>query len=527
MKYSAYILFLIIMLSVFGCTDNWDEHYNSPPETINTNVWEAVKAKSELSSFVALMEKYRFDTLFLTDDTYTLFVPDNSAIARLQQSQVSDTTILKYHISRHFVQPVDIQGKRKLQTLAEKYSTFDRVDGQPTYDGIALTFESPLYVNGKFFIMSEVALPRLNLYEYIARNNVYLKAYIDSKDSTILDREKSKPIGFNKQGETIYDTVAIKYNSFEEGPTQYFPVSQEFRKWTATIAFPRQANYENALTVMAQKLGGSFKDYKDIPVKWQQDILIPHLVKHGIFLNMLEPNEFKTMGDLNYKKRFNMMNIRGDSIVVNYKPVDPYLNSNGIFYDYANFVIPDSLFSGSDKFEGEWLARTVGVNKYAFRKNVTLISTKTFDVLKSYIANNDSISNDSILTVNFDKGYVNKYTLSFKARNMFPGKYRMVVYTHMDIGGIYDIYVNDHLVTSFDYTAYTASRGLIKSVTGITFVPTGRYNKFDCYLQDVVTHEDVITDYGQPTVRFDYKGPGRAPYNGLVIDVIKFLPVAH
>lgn len=525
MKYIANILFAAILLFVFGCTDTWDEHYNTQPETINTNVWDAVKAKSELSSFVALMEKYQYDTLFLTDDTYTIFAPDNSAIAKLQESQISDTTILNYHISRHYIQPVDIQGKRKLQTLAEKYSTFDRVEGKPTYDGIALTYESPLYLNGKFFIMGEVALPKLNLYEYIARNNTYLKDYIDSKDSIILDREKSRPIGFNEKGETVYDTVAIKVNMFEYA---FFPVSKEYRKWTSTIAFPRQTNYENGLTVMAQKLGGTYNDYTDIPYKWQKDILIPYLLKHGVFLNMLEPDEFKTIADLSYKKKFNMVNIQGDSIVCNYKPVDPYLNSNGIFYDYANFVIPDSLFSGSDKFEGEWLARMVGINRYAFRNNVTVSSTKTFDVTKSFIANNDSISNDTIMTVNFDKGYTGKYSLQFKARNMFPRKYRAVVYTHMDIGGIYDIYVNDVLVKTFNYYDYVRSRGLIKSVTGITFIPTGRYNKFDFIIENPTTHENIITEYGQPTIRFEYKGPGTGiPNNGLVIDVIKFLPVAN
>lgn len=530
MKYITKILFAAILLAFVGCSDKWDEHYNTQPETINTNVWDAVKAKSELSSFVALMEKYKYDTLFLTDDTYTIFAPDNSAIAKLQQSQISDTTILNYHISRHFIQPVDIQGKRKLQTLAEKYSTFERVGGEPRYDGIAMIFESPLYLNGKFFIMGEVAIPKLNLYEYIARNNTYLKAYIDSKDSLILDRDKSRPIGFNEAGQTIYDTVAVKYNSFKDpGPTQFFPVSSEYRKWAATFAFPRQATYENGLTVMAQKLGGTFTDYKSIPEKWQQDILIPHLLKHGVFLNMLEPNEFGTIEDLSYKKDFNMVNIQGDSIVVNYKPVEPYLNSNGIFYDYEKFEIPDSLFSGTEKFEGEWLAYLTGVNKYAFKKNVTVVSPgKTFDVVKSFIPGNDSISNDTILSVNFDKGYTGKYSLQFKARNMFPGRYRAVVYTHMDIGGIYDIYINDVLVTTFNYYNYVRSRGMIKSVTGITFVPTGRYNKFDFWVEHPVSKDPIITDYGQPTIRFEYKGPGTGiPNNGLVIDVIKFHPIAN
>jgi len=474
MKYIAKILIISLVISAFGCADNWDDHYNTQPETINTNVWDAIQSKSELSSFVELMKKYQYDTLFLTDDTYTIFAPDNDAISKLVQSQVSDTTILNYHISRHFIQPVDIQGKRKLQTLAEKYSTFELIDGMPAYDGIKMNYESPLYLNGKFFIMGEVAIPKLNLYEYISRNNTYLKKYIDTKDSTILDRERSRPIGFNEAGETIYDTVAIKVNLFEMA---YFPVSQEYRKWTSTIVFPKQENYEHALTQMAEKLGGDFTNYEKIPEKWQQDILIPYLLKHGVFLNMLEPDEFKTIADLHFKKKYNMVNIQGDSIVVNYKPTNPYLSSNGIFYDYETFVIPDSLFSGSDKFEGEWLARTVGVDRYAFRSSVSLTSDKSFPVVNSLIANNDSISNDSIMTVNFDKGYTGKYILQFKARNLFPRKYRMVVYTHMDIGGIYNIYINDHPVKTFDYYEYVLNRGLIPSLTGNKFTPSGTKKK--------------------------------------------------
>ena len=93
----------------------------------------------------------------------------------------------------------------------------------------------------------------------------------------------------------------------------------------------------------------------------------------------------------------------------------------------------------------------------------------------------------------------------------------MVISTHMDIGGIYDIYVNDQLVKTFDYYDFVRYKGLIKSVTGKTFVPTGRYGKFDCWVEN-------ITEYGRPNIRFDYKGPGSAPNNGLVIDAIEFIP---
>lgn len=512
MKSKIGIIIIAFVLSLVGCTDIWDEHYNKQPETINMNVWDAIKSKSELSRFVELMVKYKYDTLFLTNDTYTIFAPDNAAIEKLMLTKDIGTTILNYHISRHYVKPVDITGKRKLQTLAEKYSTFENIGGHPTIDGIVLKEESPLYINGKFFVLGEVASPKLNIYEYFTENMLYMKSYIDKEDSIILDKEKSRPIGFDENGNTVYDSVSIKVNLFE---LMYFPVSEEYRNWTATFALPRKTTYENGLTVMAQKLGGTFNDYTDIPVEWQEDVLIPHLIKHGTFLNMLEPNEFKGINVLTKKKKYNMVNINGDSIVCNYVPTDKYLASNGVLYDYQKFEIPDSLFSGTEKYEGEWLAYQTGINKYAWRKSVTPNSTTFFDVQKTLVKG--QASNDSILIVNFSKGYTGTYSIQFNARNLFPRKYRMVVSTHMDIGGIYEIYVNNVLVKTFDYYDFVVSRGLLKSVTGSTFVPKGRYNKFDFWVEN-------ITDYGRPSIRFEYKGPGRAPGNGLALDLIEFIP---
>jgi hypothetical protein len=514
-----------VAIQFVGCTNkNWDDHYLTPPPTINTNVWDAIKSNSELSGFVTLMEKYNYDSLFMTDNTYTLFIPDNSAIAKMAPSQVSDTTILNYLISRHYIQPMDIKGKRKLQTLAKKFSTFESGNGQPTYDGIPLAFESPLYVNGKYFIMGEVALPKLNLYEYFAVNTPYLKAYIDSKDSITVDQAKSTPIGFNDKGQTVYDTVAIKYNSFE---TKVFPVSTEWRNYTSTFVFPRKANYENGLTAMAQKLGGRFIDYKDIPIKWQNQILIPYLIKQGTFLNMLDVNEFRDKSVLTYKKKYTMMNISGDSIIVDYKPSDPYLCSNGLFYEYANFVVPEKLYSDTIKMQGEALVRPQGV-KFVFKDIKDSIIVKNpggFSPNREYIK---GASNDSIMVVNFTKGYKGIFDVDFQSTNLFPRKYRLEVLTKMDIGGIYDIYVNGVLlkrtptsVNSFDYAEFTKVRGgLIKSVTGATLVPRGQFNKFDFYV-------DNIIDYGKPKVRFEYKGPGTVANNGLVIDALYFIPVAN
>ena len=137
--------------------------------------------------------------------------------------------------------------------------------------------------------MNKVALPKPNLYEYISATNPVLKRYIDSQDSIIVDKELSRPIGFDEYGNTIYDTVAIIYNEFEE---EFFPVKEEFRYQTATIVFPKEENYNDALTNMAISMNCGYNDYNDVPMEWQDEILIPYLLEHGIFENMVEQEEF-------------------------------------------------------------------------------------------------------------------------------------------------------------------------------------------------------------------------------------------
>ena len=209
------ILFIAFIFTVIGCTKTWDDHYNKQPETIKTSVWDAIQGRSELSRFVELMKKYNYDTLFVSNNTFTIFAPDNTAMEKIMQTQTLGTTNLNYLISRFFIQPVDIQGKRKLQTLEEKFATFENIGGKPTFDGVPLNYESPLYINGKFFTMSEMPLPKMNLYEYFKVNSPILRGYIDKQDSIILDKVKSRPIGFDANGNTVYDTVSITENLFE------------------------------------------------------------------------------------------------------------------------------------------------------------------------------------------------------------------------------------------------------------------------------------------------------------------------
>ena len=502
------LLGILIILILSGCEKYWDEYYNAHPGTVNQNVWDAVQKESDLSTFVQYMKEFQYDTLFLTDDVYTLFVPDNEAFAEFLQTGNVTRALLDYQISLHFIQSGNVQGKRKIQTLAEKFALFESYNNTSFLDGVSLNYESPLYLNGKYFRMNQVVLPKPNIYEYFAENNPVFKGYVDSKDSIILDKEKSRPIGFDEHGNTIYDTVSDIYNEFEE---EFFPVREEFRYKTATVVFPKKDDYNHALTIMAQAMKTPHQDYTDIPVDWQYDILIPYLMEHGVFENMLEEEEFMKTSPNDTVK---LKNILGDSVVIDYQPVEKAICSNGYAYNYANFRIPDTLFTVSTRFEGEWLLKETGINKFAWYEEVKVIWDYPYAPFQEYIS---TASNDSIARVIFTTGYTGKYSVEFNVDNLLPRKYLMVVRTHIDVGGLYEIYVNDQLVKTFDYYSYVLTRGVYVGVTGKRYAPEGAYSYFDCWIEN-------LSEYGRARIRFEYKGPSRVRINGLVIDYLDFIP---
>lgn len=521
MKYKTGILAIPLIILLTGCEKYWDEHYDTQLETVNINMWEALQKESNLTSFVQYMKEFKYDTLFLKDDGYTLFIPDNEAFTQFLDTGQVTSPILNYLISVHVIQSGSIQGKKKIQTMGEKFALFEKLNNASLLDGILLNFESPLYLNGKYFIMDGVALPKPNLYEYFAANNPILKDYIDSQDSIILDREKSVPIGFDEYGNTIYDTVSTIYNEFEE---EFFPVREESRNQTATIVFPLEDDYNAALTEMALSLGGSFQDYTDIPLGWQNEVLIPYLLEYGVFANMLEDHEFVKRHPEDPEDTLKLKNILGDSVIINYQVTDKALCSNGYAYNYMDFTVPDTLFSGATKLEGEWLTDEFGVNKFVWNEHVKVTSTVAYEPIQELIKSSIyNASNDSIIKVIFTKGYTGAYTVEFNAfafqtENLLPRKYLMVITTHMDIGGIYNIYVNDELVTTFDYYTFVRLKGLNWSVTGKRYINKGRYNKFDCFVEN-------ITDYGTAKIKIEYAGPSTMIVtNGLAIDCIEFIP---
>jgi len=492
------------LLLLQACNPSWDDHYYQQEEYVDMPLWDAVKEESKYSEFVSWVQENQLDTLFKGDLAYTLFVPSNSAFEAFIDTGYVMQQVAAYHVSPTLFLDRNVNGWKKLQTYLGKFAFVQGGSNGYTYDEIPMVYSSPLYKDGKYYEIAEVAIPRPNLYEYTALNSSVLKAYIDSRDSVFLDRSMSTPIGFDPDGNTIYDSVMDVANLFE---LEFFPVSQEFRDQSATFVLFNQEQYNEALDEMAFKLGGELADRDDIPLEWQNNVLLPDFTKSAMYEGML------SYADL---MKDTLQSITGDSVIIDHRDIDPgskYLCSNGVAYFYLDYSIADSLFLGDKVIEGEDLIEAVGAGKYAWGEGVMT----TGEVIEPERSSAESASNGALVNIPFGRSFAGNYSLEFGFEDILPMRYRLEWRGSFRPSGLFAIYVNDEQIGEFDSFRFNKS---VISVTGERFISDNGINSKDFWVEN-------ITEYGDVRIRFEYLGSGGQTSNGLNIDYINLIPVKN
>jgi len=507
MKISGLLILLILVLFT-TCKVDWETHYGNAEKSVNIKLWDTLKTIDKYSEFVKSMEFLKLDTAIRSSNSKTLFIPTNEAfIEYLDEDTTGFRETMAYHIIPTFflLQNIENNHSRKLKTYFEKFALIQNLNNVYYIDGIEIVGSSSLFLDGKFYEIERVVKPKPNLYEYLRWNNPPIKKYIDLQDTVILDMEKSKPLGFNEQGETIYDSVVVISNIWEE---EYFPISKEFRDIYATMIIPDQLSYDAALDEMCQVIGGQYLSHGDIPSDWQNNILIPILLYQGTFGGLWNPGDFNK--DI-------IVNIVSDTINFN---IDIDTSSrkictNGWVYNYTSFSIGDTLYM-RNILEPEKFVESIGYNRFSWiDEGVTVEGNQNYLPVKQKIT---GASNDSIVSVKFDKGYKGDYALTLMMKHVLPQKYRLAWRTQYRISGVYSVYINGvKVLLGLDQLEEFDTIELIDgfySVTGVKLYPdkTG--------FCDVDAWVENLTDYGNVDIKFEYQGPGFGFENGLNIDYI-------
>ncbi len=509
--YSILLVFLSFII-ISSCDDSlWDEHYNGNEVTVDMPLWDAVKSDPKFSTFVEIMEKYGMDTLFYMDVTYTLFIPNNEAFKSLDDTAGIMDRVLSNHILNSVFLLRNVEGSKKVENLSGKFPVVGYTQEGFNYDGIPIVNTYPLYRDGVYYEIAHVAMPRPNLYEFTELYSQIIKTYIDLSDSVYLNKGESIPIGFDSLGNTIYDSVYSSVNRFER---DFFPVSKEFRNKAATFVLFTQEQYDLALDEMADNLGPDYTDHLDIPMIWQNEVLLPSVLENSLFDKELEYSQFTEL----------MVSVTGDSVTVNPAKIDPvskFLCSNGLVYTYLDFVVESDLYNSSLKIEGEDLLDSVGMDTYTWKSDVTVFGQYFNPTEEASV----EASGNAIANVNFSRNYTGEWGIKIIIRNVFPKKYRLEWSANFRPSGLYKVYVNDQILTYKDkfgdvmdaFDTYDLRLG-VYSVTGDIFIPKGSLNKRDYWVEN-------ITEFGDVEIKIEYIGSGSQETNGFNFDYISLIPV--
>lgn len=496
-------VFLALLLLFFsGCQKTWDEHYSASDPAVNKLLWDEIQLNDNFTLFTSYIIENELDTILTSNQQYTLFIPNNEAFESIPDSISINSFLLNHLISPNIFSLRNIEKISKLQTLSGKFALIEKTDSTLYFDGTRITGQSPVYLDGRYYEVENFPFARLSFNEYFQQNLPAIYNYINSQVYDSLDIIQSTPIRI-EDGMTIYDSAFITISPFEN---RYFPISQESRYEFATFVLFNQQQYNSALDLMASRLGETFVSHEDIPLSWQETILFPVFFDNGIFDNALTVQE---LSDLN------LLNILGEEVVLDPGSIDPESKiecSNGYIYEFYDFEVPDSLYMGEIRIEGEDLIDSIGADIYAWKEDVVL----TGEIFEPYESSSSQASGNKYLVVSMGPSFTGEFSIEFTFPNIFPRRYRMEWRANYRPSGNYKIFVNDEEVGQYD--TYNLRNPLISVGEEIIFRPSsGGFNSVDFWVEN-------INDYGDVKVRFDFIESGAYAVDGFALDYLSLIP---
>ena len=97
-----------VALGLQGCSD-WDDHYDANGNNIlgsDATLWEQINSRQELSNFATLLKKVGYDQALNTNQSFTIWAPNNNAYDFEKYNAMSDSLLkaefLNNHIARGY-----------------------------------------------------------------------------------------------------------------------------------------------------------------------------------------------------------------------------------------------------------------------------------------------------------------------------------------------------------------------------------------------------------------------------------------
>ncbi len=204
----------LFLLGFIGCKDPWDEHGKVNDGIISDNLFELIAKTPQLSEFAGYLSSSGLGEEIATSKNYTVWAPDNEAMALVDNAILADSAKLHQFISNHicFTQYSYFDNKpaKKIKSLSGKNILPDYVNGM-IEDANLLEPLDIVAKNGILHIIDKALIPKPNVWEYIESTDLspMHAGYWNSLTGNVFDPDKAIQIGVDPvTGKAIYDTLS-------------------------------------------------------------------------------------------------------------------------------------------------------------------------------------------------------------------------------------------------------------------------------------------------------------------------------
>lgn len=289
-KYIGAMALGAVLVAMPGCTDTWDDHYNSSVASSGTTLtlWDMIQKNPDYSNFAQIVQNakyYKDNTHVVSTYTYadilaggqvnTVWVPENSALSdaewqkwfdmcgvnsRAEGDETQAPSLDGYNVQQQFLgnhialwrHNISEPGVDTVKMINGKNIEFDKAN--LTFGGVALVkdqYNIPT-ANGVMHVIKGVAPFHYNFYEYLKYTDPQTKfgKYVVGKDTTYFFSAASIEGLPDENGNPTYvDSVYRTSNRLFES-THYLP-DEGREKWQMTDnGFGARINNEDSVFIM-------------------------------------------------------------------------------------------------------------------------------------------------------------------------------------------------------------------------------------------------------------------------------------
>jgi hypothetical protein len=208
-----------LLCGVFACTDDtFDRHYHADPNIVaENNLWESLTSIPELSRFTEWLKIYGYDESLSQTQAYTVFAPNNEALALLDTSGMDVVAeLIENHIAR-FMLPLPGNAATMVATLNRKRINFENLAGNYYFGSAAFTnpVKSLVASNGIIHVLNSYESFFPNTWEYLSKGTGLdsIKNYLYAHDEMEFIPELSVPGDIVDGQQTYLDSFFFNNNT--------------------------------------------------------------------------------------------------------------------------------------------------------------------------------------------------------------------------------------------------------------------------------------------------------------------------